>query len=93
MSPEPIYSSQNYLEVLEACGAFTLELADDLLAFLRDEVLVDPWSGDPERDDFTEWSARRAVRDGILMLYEVDEATRTVEVLSVEVVVRPANLS
>lgn len=72
----------NSTEFLEGLSAFTPTMVDEIMTAV-DDVLADPEVGEP--DDFVPRSSRVQVRDRLWLLYEADEPTRTVDVLSIEV--------
>lgn len=79
-------------ELFVAGSHFRPDLQVQLYQWLSDVVADDPWAlGDP--DDFSDRSARLRWLDDVLVVLELDDAARTVDVLSIEVVVPPPALT
>lgn len=79
-------------ELFEAGSYFQPHIQVQLYRWLSDVVVEDPWSqGDP--DDFSSRSARLSWLDDVLVVLELDDEARTVDVLSIEVVVAQHGLA
>ncbi len=79
-------------ELFIAGSYFRSDLQVLLYQWLSDVVVSDPWAlGEP--DDFSDRSARLEWLDDVLVVLELDDVARTVDVLSIEVVVPPPTLA
>lgn len=79
-------------ELFVAGSYFQSTIQVRLYQWLSDIVTVDPRSmGEP--DDFSQRSARLRWLDDVLVVLDIDDEARTIDVLSVEVVVPPRRLS
>jgi hypothetical protein len=79
-------------ELFVAGSYFQPDIQVQLYRWLSDVVSFDPWSlGEP--DDFSSRSARLRWLDDVLVVLELDDDARTVEVLSIEVIVRQQSLA
>jgi len=79
-------------ELFVAGSYFRPDLQVQLYQWLSEVVAVDPWAlGEP--DDFSDRSARLQWLEDVLVVLELDDAARTVDVLSIEVVVAPPALT
>lgn len=81
----------NWIEVAEAIGQFHPETAAEVMDYLEQVVLKERERGEP--DPLTGRSVRFEVRSNLLILTDIDPATRTVDVLSVEFLITPASLA
>lgn len=79
-------------ELFVAGSYFQTEFQVRLYQWLSDVVAVDPWSLG-EADDFSSRSARLQWLEDVLVVLELDDDARTVDVLSIEVVVGHAGLA
>lgn len=79
-------------ELFVAGSLFQPAVQVQLYSWLSEVVAVDPWSlGQP--DDYSSRSARIHWLDDVLVVLELDDEARTVDVLSIEVVVAPRGLA
>jgi hypothetical protein len=79
-------------ELFVAGSYFQPDVQVQLYRWLSEVVSSDPWAqGEP--DDFSSRSARLRWLDDVLVVLELDDNSRTVEVLSIEVVVAQQSLS
>lgn len=79
-------------ELFVAGSYFRPDLQVQLYQWLSEVVAVDPWALG-EADDFSDRSARLQWLEDVLVVLELDDAARTVDVLSIEVVVGPPALA
>ena len=78
-------------ELFVAGSYFQPDIQVRLYEWLIEVVAVDPWSlGEP--DDFSDRSARLQWLEDVLVVLELDDDARTVDVLSIEVVIPQAGL-
>jgi hypothetical protein len=79
-------------ELFVAGSYFQPAVQVQLYRWLSEVVALDPWSvGEP--DDFSARSARLRWLDDVLIVLELDDNARTVEVLSIEVIVAQQSLT
>lgn len=79
-------------ELFVAGSYFQPDIQVRLYKWLIEVVAVDPWSlGQP--DDFSSRSARLEWLDDVLVVLELDDDARTLDVLSIEVVVAQGGLA
>ena len=79
-------------ELFVAGSYFQPTIQVRLYRWLSDVVAEDPWSvGQP--DDYSSHSARLHWLDDVLVVLDLDDAARTVDVLSIEVVVPQPGLA
>ena len=79
-------------ELFVAGSYFQPEVQVQLWQWLSDVVAADPWSaGEP--DDFSSRSARLHWLDDVLVVLELDDEARTLDVLSIEVLVPQSGLA
>lgn len=79
-------------ELFVAGSYFRPDLQVQLYQWLSEVVAADPWALG-EADDFSARSARLAWLEDVLVVLELDDVARTVDVLSIEVLVAPSSLS
>lgn len=79
-------------ELFVAGSYFQPDVQVRLYAWLIEAVADDPWSMG-ELDDFSDRSARLHWLDDVLVVLEIDDDARTLDVLSIEVIVPPPGLS
>lgn len=79
-------------ELFVAGSYFQPEIQVQLYQWLSEVVAVDPWSLG-QADDYSSRSARLHWLDDVLVVLELDDEARTVDVLSIEVVVAPRGLA
>lgn len=79
-------------ELFVAGSYFQPTIQVRLYQWLSEVVSTDPWTlGQP--DDYSSRSARLHWLDDVLVVLELDDEARTVDVLSIEVVVPPRGLA
>ena len=79
-------------ELFVAGSYFQPDIQVRLYQWLSDVVADDPWSlGEP--DDFSDRSARLQWLEDVLVVLELDDDARTVDVLSIEVVIPQRGLA
>ena len=79
-------------ELFVAGSYFRSDLQVRLYEWLSDVVTADPWAlGEP--DDYSNRSARLQWLDDVLVVLDLDDVARTVDVLSIEVVVPPPSVA
>lgn len=79
-------------ELFVAGSYFQPDVQVQLYRWLSDVVAVDPWSLG-EADDFSNRSARLQWLEDVLVVLELDDEARTVDVLSIEVIVLQRGLA
>ncbi len=79
-------------ELFVAGSYFQPAIQVQLYQWLSEVVAVDPWSLG-QADDYSSRSARLHWLDDVLVVLELDDEARTVDVLSIEVVVAPRGLA
>jgi hypothetical protein len=81
----------NWIETLDALTQLDVPVREEVLAFIEDLVLPSKVAGDG--DPVFGRSVRFEVREGLLLFCDIDSVTRTVEVLSLELLVSKSSLA
>jgi hypothetical protein len=81
----------NWIETLDALTQLDVPVRDEVMAFIEELVLPAKVQGDA--DPVFGRSVRFEVRPGLLLFCDVDPATSTVELLSLEVLVSKSSLA
>ncbi|MDY7106751.1 MAG: hypothetical protein S0880_36705 [Actinomycetota bacterium] len=88
--PEPgVYRLTNSVETLETLGQLNDSVFTEVSEYLVSAVLSGAVGGEPA--EMFDRSVRFEPRNGLLLFCDVDPATRTVEMLSVELIVAAAS--
>ena len=81
----------NWIETLDALTQLDVPVREEVLAFIEDLVLPSKVAGDV--DPVFGRSVRFEVRAGLLLFCDIDSVTRSVEVLSLELLVSKSSLA
>ncbi len=81
----------NWIETVDALTQLDVPVREEVLAFIEDLVLPSKAEGDV--DPAFGRSVQFEVRPGLLLFCDIDSVTKTVEVLSLEVLVSKSSLA
>lgn len=86
-----MYQLLNWIEALEALNQLAPDTRDEVSVFLGTKILAGSTAGDV--DPLTGRSVLYEVRQGLLLHCDVDQVARTVDLLSIEMLVSKTNLA
>jgi hypothetical protein len=81
----------NWIETLDALTQLDVPVREEVMAYIQDLVL--PAKAEGDVDPVFGRSVQFEVRSGLLLFCDVDSATNTVEVLSLELLVSKSSLA
>lgn len=81
----------NWIETLDALTQLDVPVREEVMAYIQDLVL--PAKAEGDADPVFGRSVQFEVRPGLLLFCDVDSATNTVEVLSLELLVSKTSLA